>query len=88
VRSVVVKPKFFGSTGALLSENRSQFANRHSPFAAVLARQEPRPPNQFRRLKSALIKLVIKCGLKHVAWIVLVASSTYGLKPVAWFGFG
>jgi len=35
-----------GSEGALPSRKKP-FANRYSPFAAILARQEPRPPEKF-----------------------------------------
>jgi len=45
--------KFLGCAGALTSrENHSLFATRYSPFAAVLARQEPRPPNLSTDSKS------------------------------------
>ena len=48
--AVVERRIFFGSARALPSRENSRYTIRHSPFAAVLARQEPRPPN-FRVLR-------------------------------------
>jgi len=42
----------------------------------------------FRRLKSVLSFFVTDYGLKSVAWFGFGCVINYGLKPVAWFGFG
>ncbi|WP_456339512.1 hypothetical protein [Fervidibacter sacchari] len=53
---------------SLLTVRHSLLATRYLPLAAVLARQEPRPPNFPRpssRSKSALNFCVINYGLKQ-----------------------
>jgi len=45
--------EFFGNARAMPS--RKPFANHYSPFAVVLARQEPRPPKFFVPRPTTLV---------------------------------